>query len=275
MSTILTVGAIISAVGAVAGGTAAGVNASKNKKAARLEAAKQRRMEQRLEQLEQMRQPVINQAAKIREMKDQVFNPYSNLGVAMKATELQIAETDKALANTLDAIQSQGPGAGNATALAQMAASGKAQVAAQIENQEANNMKLRIEGESAKQQQLMQLEQTALAEEVAAFDRQESRDIAQIARTAGLADRAGAQAISYEQAAQAQMGEAFGAVSDIGMSMMTLGQLQNQPTGTGLQTVTPGQGGYGATTPAGTTTGINAQGYQTSYAPGYNPNPNP
>ena len=220
---IAAVGAITATAGAIASGTAAGINASKNKRAARLEAAKQRRMEQRLEQLEQMRQPVINQAAKIREMKDQVFNPYANLGVAMKATELQIAETDKALANTLDAIQSQGPGAGNATALAQMAASGKAQVAAQIENQEAANMKLRIEGESAKQQQLMQLEQTALAEEVAAFDRQESRDIAQIARTAGLADRAGAQAISYEQAAQAQMGEAFGAVSDIGMVMVNAG----------------------------------------------------
>lgn len=210
----------VAAVGAVGAATNSAVQSGKSKKSARLEAAKQRRMEQRLEQLEQMRQPVINQAAKIREMKDQVFNPYANLGVAMKATELQIAETDKALANTLDAIQSQGPGAGNATALAQMAAAGKAQVAASIENQEANNMKLRIEGEQAKQQQLMQLEQTALAEEVAAFDRQEGRDVAQLARTAGLADRAGAQALAYEQTAQAQQQAAFGAVADIGTSLL-------------------------------------------------------
>jgi hypothetical protein len=223
---ILTIGAITAGVGAVASGTAAGINASKNKKAARLEAAKQRRMEKRLEQLEQTRQPVINQAAKIREMKDQVFNPYANLGVAMKATELQIAETDKALANTLDAIQAQGPGAGSATALAQMAASGKAQVSAQIENQEASNMQLRIEGESAKQQQLMQLEQTALAEEVAAFDRQEERDIAQMSRVAGLADRAGAQSIAYGQAAQQNTMDALGAVTDLGTSMMTIGSLQ-------------------------------------------------
>jgi hypothetical protein len=144
----------------------------------------------------------------------------------MKATELQIAETDKALANTLDAIQAQGPGAGSATALAQMAASGKAQVSAQIENQEASNMQLRIEGESAKQQQLMQLEQTALAEEVAAFDRQEERDIAQMSRVAGLADRAGAQSIAYGQAAQQNTMDALGAVTDLGTSMMTIGSLQ-------------------------------------------------
>ncbi len=228
---ILTIGAVVSGVGALASGTASAVNASKNKRQAALENAKQRRMEKRLEQLEQMRQPVINQAAKIREMKDQVFNPYANLGVAMKATELQIAETDKSLANTLDAIQAAGPGAGSATALAQMAASSKAQVSAQIENQEASNMQLRIEGEAAKQNTLMQLEQTALAEEVSAFDRQEEREVAKMARTAGLADRAGQQSIAYQQAAQQNTMDALGAVTDIGGSIMQYGALSS-PGGT-------------------------------------------
>ncbi len=225
MSTIAVIGGVVAIVGAVAGGTSSAINASKNNQAAILEAAKQKRLERRLEQLEQMRQPVINQAAKIREMKDQVFNPYANIGVAMKATELQIAETDKALANTLDAIQSGGSGAGNATALAQMAATSKAQVSAQIENQEASNMQLKIEGEAAKQQQLQALEQTALAEEVAAFGRQEDREIAKMARTAGLADRAGAQSIAYNQAGQQQTMDAFGAVTDLGTSMLTIDQL--------------------------------------------------
>lgn len=114
-----------------------------------------------------------------------------------------------------------------------MAAAGKAQVAASIENQEANNMKLRIEGEQAKQNQLMQLEQTALAEEVAAFGRQEERDIAQMSRTSGLADRAGAQALAYEQTAQAQQQAAWGAVTDIGTSL--LGMSGTGPSEKGLQ----------------------------------------
>ena len=110
-------------VGAVAGGTTAGVQASKNNKAGRLEKAKARRLRQQMERFEQERQPVINQADSIRAMKGQVFNEASNLGVAMQATNMQMAETDKALANTLDTIAAMGEGAGNATALAQMAAS--------------------------------------------------------------------------------------------------------------------------------------------------------
>ena len=266
VSTFVAAAGTVAAVGAVGAATNSAVQSGKSKKSAKLEAAKQRRMEKRLEQLEQMRQPVINQAAKIREMKDQVFNPYANLGVAMKATELQIAETDKALANTLDAIQSQGPGAGNATALAQMAASGKAQVAASIENQEANNMKLRIEGEQAKQNQLMQLEQTALAEEVAAFERQEGRDIAQMSRTAGLADRAGAQALAYEQTAQAQQQAAWGAVTDIGTSL--LGMSGTGGAGgsmSGGMSMADGTGGYNYTgSPAPDSVSFGGTTYTTS-----------
>ena len=135
MSTIIVAGAIVAGVGALAGATTAGVNASKNSKAAKLEAAKARRYQKQLEKFERERQPVVNQADAIRAMKSQVFNPAQQLGVAMQATNLQIAETDKALANTLDSIAAMGEGAGNATALAQMAASSKAEVGAQIEVQ--------------------------------------------------------------------------------------------------------------------------------------------
>ena len=100
-----------------------------------------------MERFEQERQPVINQADSIRAMKGQVFNEASNLGVAMQATNMQMAETDKALANTLDTIAAMGEGAGNATALAQMAASSKAEVSAGIEMQEMENQKLRVAGE--------------------------------------------------------------------------------------------------------------------------------
>ena len=182
MSSIVVAGAIIAGVGALAGATQAGINSSKNNKSARLEAAKARRYQQQLDKYERERQPVIDQSDAIRQMKGQVFNPAAQLGVAMQATNLKIAETDKALANTLDNIAAMGEGAGNATALAQMAASSKAEVGAQIEVQETENQKLRIQGEAKRQQVLRDLETTALAEEVAAFDRQDKRDVSKMNR---------------------------------------------------------------------------------------------
>ena len=223
MSTIAIAGAVVAIVGAVAGGTTAGVQASKNNKAGRLEKAKARRLRQQMERFEQERQPVINQADSIRAMKGQVFNEASNLGVAMQATNMQMAETDKALANTLDTIAAMGEGAGNATALAQMAASSKAEVSAGIEMQEMENQKLRVAGEAKRQQTLLALEQTALAEEVSAWDRQEGRDVAKLNRLSGLEDRAMQAGVAYEQMAQQQNQEMWGQIEGAGTSAMTAG----------------------------------------------------
>lgn len=223
MSTIAITGAIIGIVGAVGGGTAAGIQGAKNNKSARLEKAKARRLRQQMERFEQERQPVINQANAIRAMKGQVFNEAANLGVAMQATNLQMAETDKALANTLDTIAAMGEGAGNATALAQMAASSKAEVSAGIEMQEMENQKLRIAGEAKRQQTLLALEQTALAEEVSAWDRQETRDVAKLNRLSGLEDRAMQAGVAYEQMAQQSFQDMWGSVEQAGTSAMTAG----------------------------------------------------
>ncbi len=78
-------------------------------------------------------------------------NPYENLAVATQAAEMQAEETDIALANTLNTLQASGMGAGGATALAQAAAKSKQGVSASIEAQEADNEKLRAEGEQAAQ----------------------------------------------------------------------------------------------------------------------------
>ncbi len=213
-----TISATTAAVGAVGAATTSAVKGGKNKKAARVQKAKARREEERLARFEAMRQPVINQSGKIRAMKDQVFNPAANLGVAMKASELQMEETDKALANTLDAIRAGGPGAGNATALAQMAAVSKAEVSANIEQQEASNMQLRVAGEQTRQAAIQKLETTALAEEVSAWGRQEDRDLAKMDRMAGLADRAHQQSIAYDQAADQNAADMWGSITDLGMS---------------------------------------------------------
>jgi len=223
MSTIVVAGAIVAGVAAVAGAVNSGVQADKQKKAARMEAAKARRHQLALEKMERERQPVVNQADAIRAMKSQVFNPAQQLGVAMQATNLKIAETDKALANTLDNIAAMGEGAGNATALAQMAASSKAEVGAQVEVQEAENQKLRLAGEAKRQQVLRDLETTALAEEVSAWDRQETRDISKMNRLSGQQDNAQAASVAYEQMAMESTGDMWEGIGDAGMAGMDIG----------------------------------------------------
>jgi hypothetical protein len=223
MSTIVVAGAIVAGVAAVAGAVNSGVQSSKQNKAARIEAAKARRHQLALEKMERERQPVVNQADAIRAMKSQVFNPAQQLGVAMQATNLKIAETDKALANTLDNIAAMGEGAGNATALAQMAASSKAEVGAQVEVQEAENQKLRLAGEAKRQQVLRDLETTALAEEVSAWDRQETRDISKMNRLAGQQDNAQAASVAYEQMAMESTGDMWEGIGDAGMAGMDIG----------------------------------------------------
>ena len=107
-------------------------------------------MQQKLEALERSRQQVVDKSDEIRAMKDEVFNPYQNLGVAMQGVNLKIEQTDEALANTLNALNKSGAGAGAATALARQAAASKAQVAASIENQELKNQQLYLTGEQQK-----------------------------------------------------------------------------------------------------------------------------
>jgi chromosome segregation ATPase len=220
---IALVGASIAVAGAVGSGVVATNNAVKNKRSALLEGAKAKRLEKQLEALEQSRQPVIDQSQKIRNLKNQVSNPYANLGVAMQSANLQIEQTDQALANTLETINATGMGAGGASALAKAAAQSKAGIAASIETQEANNQKLRIEGEQKAQDTKINIEKQALAEEVAAFERQDERDVAKMNRVAGLQDRASQNEMMYQQAAQEQSMQAMGAVTDLGTSLMGMG----------------------------------------------------
>ena len=223
MSSIVAIGAVVAAAGALASAGVGISNSAKSSKQARIEAAKERRMAQRLEAFENARQPVLNQSEEIRAMKNQLSNPYAQMGVAMKATEMKMEETDKALANTLDSIRASGMGAGGASALAQMAATSKAEVAASIEEQELSNQKARLDGEASLLSQKMAIEQAALAENAASWGRQEERDVTKMNRMAGLQDRAGAQSIAYEQASQAALMEGMGAVTDAGMGMVTAG----------------------------------------------------
>lgn len=192
----------VSALGSLGLGIAQNSKANKN---ARIEEAKARREEARLRALEASRQPVIDRSEEIRGLKQQVFNPYQNLGVAMQGVNMKMEETDEALANTLNAINQSGAGAGAATALARQAAASKAQVAASIENQELKNQQLRLQGEAQKMSQQLALEQQAIQEEINVYGRQETRDIAQLNRLAAQQQNAEQRAVEFMAGGQAAM----------------------------------------------------------------------
>jgi len=134
-------------------------------------------------------------------------NPFANLSVATKATEIQMEQTDIALANTLDTIRATGGGAGGATALAQAALQAKQGVAANIEQQEAANDKQRAQGEATLMQQRMSEAQRQQQADVAGdqfvFNQTEQREMQQLNRLSnqigalrGAASQANADATS-------------------------------------------------------------------------------
>ena len=50
----------------------------------------------------------VSQADMITDLSDNLTNPFNNLGVATQAAEIQMEQTDIALANTLDTLPSYG-----------------------------------------------------------------------------------------------------------------------------------------------------------------------
>ena len=150
-----------------------------------------------IDDIERDRAPVYDASSKIRDMKGDVdamkslvTNPYANLGVATEAAEIQMEQTDIALANTLDTIAATGAGAGGATALAQAALQSKRGVAADIQRQEAQNQRLRAQGEQQVNQQLLSLEQQKLNLEGQAISAEERAAAGEDARVQMQLDRA-------------------------------------------------------------------------------------
>jgi len=148
--------AVTSAVVGVAGSVYGAVSAGKAERRARTD---KNRLTAELEELEDSRQEIINPYEGVTDLSSMVSdlsgiasNPYQNLAVSTAAAEMQIEEADIALANTLDTLRATGASAGGATALARMALESKKGVSASIEQQEAQNQKLRADGEQNLQQ---------------------------------------------------------------------------------------------------------------------------
>lgn len=228
----VAVAAGIGVIGSVVGGIIAGKAADK---AAAQAAREKQRIQREMAEFEANRQDVINPysdvtslSGMVDEMRDNLSNPFASLGVATQAAEIQMEQTDIALANTLDTLQATGASAGGATALAQAAKQSKKEVSANIEQQEAQNEKLRAQGEQALQAKEMQLTQMEMSEEARIqsaqaqgkafqFQAQEARDAATLDRMQGGIDQANQNAANANMAnAAATSGMITGVTSSIG-----------------------------------------------------------
>ena len=221
------IGAIVGGAIMVAGGVAKGIAANKQAKRAKRRAAS---AEARLEDLEANRQEVVNPYENMQDLCGMGSNPYANLQVATQAAELQAEEADISLAGTLDTLRATGAGAGGATALAQAALRSKLGISANIQQQEAQNARMRAQGQAQMNQQLMaeaqRMQQGDISGRQFMFQAQEQRDIMQLNRLAGLQQ-------GHMQAEAAYRGQAIGAIGDtagaIGGTLMGM----SNPGGTG------------------------------------------
>jgi chromosome segregation ATPase len=172
----------IGALGSIAGSIFGASRAKKAERAAKQQAAK---LNAELTSLENQRQGIINPYANtkdlsglIKDTSGAMSNQYANLGVAVKAAEMQIETADLSLANTLDTLRETGNSAGGATALAQAALKSKQGVTANIEAQEAENEKLKAQGEQQLQQVKMQEAQRIQTAQLSEGQRTQTADAA-------------------------------------------------------------------------------------------------
>lgn len=107
----------------------------------------------------------------------EIRNPYANLAVATEAAEFQAQQVDQSLANTLDAMQAGGFGAGGATALAREAAKAKQGISADIQKQEAMNQRMFAQGEQVRQDEMIQQDLDKINFEIGNLDRLEQKEM--------------------------------------------------------------------------------------------------
>jgi len=234
MASVAIIAAGIGAVGSIVGGIFGKKSA---KRAARAAAAEKARISREMNIFEQNRQEVTNpytsNTAMIEEMREGLSNPFANLGVATSAAEIQMEQTDIALANTLDTLQASGASAGGATALAQAAKQSKKEVSANIQQQEAQNEKMAAQGEQALQAKEIQLTQMEMSEEARvqggdmfAFQQQENRDMATLDRMQSGIDQSNVNSANANMAEAQSMAGMIGGITSSASALLGSGALK-------------------------------------------------
>lgn len=254
-------GACIGAGVALVGGAVSANQAKQAAKGARNDAARAR---QEMAAIKASRAKIVNPYANDKDLSGMakdlsglITNPYANLGVATKSAEIQMEQTDIALANTLDTIRETGGSAGGATALAQAALQSKKGVAASLESQEAENEKLKAQGEMQKNQLKMseqqrlqgiqisegqRLQQNAAAGQQFMFNAAESRTNQDLGYTAGQEQQAMQNQASAQAAEAGAWSSAFGAM---GSALGGLGGGVGGKAGKVTSVVSPGMAAAG------------------------------
>lgn len=195
---------------AVGSGVAKGIIRGKRAKRDKKRAERDRLLAQgRLDSLIANRQEIINPF-------EDITNPYANLGVATKAAEMQIEQTDIALANTLDVIRATGAASGGATALAQAALQSKKDVAISIEKQEIDNQQLAAQGQQ--QMEIRQAQGRAFE-----FEAREQRELMELDREQSMLDQARGRKVSAERAKRAANDSFLDLGMDVGMQAASYG----------------------------------------------------
>jgi hypothetical protein len=238
----------------------------------------QAELQRKLSTLEANRQEITNPYSGVsnlsglaQDLSSSLSNPYANLSVATQAAEMQIEQADISLANTLDTLRSTGASAGGATALAQAALQSKKGVSANIEQQEANNERLRAQGEQqldrmrmqeAARVQGIQISEGGRVQGLEAagkqfmFGAQEEREMQQLDRVS--AQLSGAQARGMQASADRRANQAglIGGLASIGGSLVTglASQQANPYTESRNMATGIGVGGGVGVQPVGTTT---------------------
>ena len=164
--------------------------------------------------LRKNRQAITNPYESVKDLSGQITNPFASIGVATEAAKMQAEEADISLANTLDLMRESGMGAGGATALAQAALRSKKGISANIEQQEAQNSRLRAQGEASMQQMRMaekqRLQMAGVQGSLFTYGEQDKREMAELNRSQSRID----QEAMMQQANQAAMYDAIGNVGE-------------------------------------------------------------
>jgi hypothetical protein len=235
--TMVVVG-VIGAAGTIASGLIGMGAAKKRERAAK---GDKDRLGAELNQLENSRQAIINpyettkdMSSLAKDLSGTLSNPYANLGVATNASKFEAEQIDISLANTLDTLKDTGAGAGGATALAQAALKAKQGISSNIESQEANNEKMKAQGEANLQEAKMQEKQRIQGVQIdearrvqsaeAAgksfmFGAQENREQQKIDRVAGQLGGAQAQQMQAQADRTGALTGMIGGLSSIAGSM--------------------------------------------------------
>ncbi len=230
------------AIGGASAIASTAIGASAANKQRRAAQRNKSKAEREIESLKKSRQNIINPFAGVtdlssmaKDLSSQMSNPFASLGVATSAAEIQIEEADIALANTLDTLRATGASAGGATALAQAALQSKKGVAANIEQQEAQNEKLKAQGEqqlqSMKVSEQQRLQNIAISEgqrvqtadaagKQFMFQQQENRTNADLDRAAGQQTQAQQGIADANRAKAAAISGGFSALGSVAGSVI-------------------------------------------------------